>query len=78
MGLSLTLNIAAQTLMNTQLEIQTASNNISNASTHGVCGRDRGSDGKSDDSDHLRAGWVPEQPSARLLRRGTAFSNSNS
>ena len=34
-GLTLTLNIAAQTLQNTQLEIQTASNNISNASTTG-------------------------------------------
>ncbi len=35
MGLSLTLNTAAQTLMNTQLEIQTASNNISNSSSTG-------------------------------------------
>jgi flagellar hook-associated protein 1 FlgK len=35
MGLSLTLNIAAQSLANTELEIQTSSNNISNASTTG-------------------------------------------
>ena len=34
-GLTLTLNTAKQTLLNTQLEIQTASNNISNASTTG-------------------------------------------
>ncbi len=34
-GLSVTLNIASQTLQNTQTEIQTSSNNISNASTTG-------------------------------------------
>lgn len=34
-GLAVTLNIAAQTLMNTQTELSTASNNISNANTTG-------------------------------------------
>ncbi|MGC8490246.1 MAG: flagellar hook-associated protein FlgK [Syntrophobacteraceae bacterium] len=34
-GLNVTLNIAAQTLMNTQTELSTASNNISNANTTG-------------------------------------------
>ncbi|MGA2403449.1 MAG: flagellar basal body protein, partial [Syntrophobacteraceae bacterium] len=34
-GLTLTLNTARQTLLNTQTQIQTASNNISNASTTG-------------------------------------------
>jgi flagellar hook-associated protein 1 FlgK len=34
-GLSVTLNIAGQTLQNTELEIQTSSNNISNAATTG-------------------------------------------
>ena len=34
-GLSVTLNTARQTLTNTQLELQTSSNNISNASTTG-------------------------------------------
>ncbi len=34
-GLTVTLNTAAQTLLNTQMEIQTSSNNISNASNTG-------------------------------------------